>query len=311
MNDFDGLPRGAYVELQDLVRLRLVARELSLAPLLRVRTTTAGLRQSRHRGRGVDFDEVRIYQPGDDVRTIDWRVTARTSKVHTKVFREEKERPVFVLVDQRRKMFFGSKRCCKSVQAAWIAALICWISLQRGDQIGGMVLGETGVAEIRPRRSHHTVLRLLKEIYRYNRLLHNDMGIDSPHNMSRTLSELRRALHPGTLLFVISDCNDMLGETAIHLHNLARHCEICLLRVFDVLEQALPPSGDYLFTDGKQRIRLTSNRGNQNRFNNQRLTWHNELTEMVNNLRIAMTDVDTASATAGLFRTGRKAGKAA
>ena len=197
MSNFDGIPRGAYTELEDLIKLRLLARELSLTPLLRPRSSTSGIRQSSHRGRGVDFEEVRIYQPGDDVRSIDWRVTARTSKVHTKVFREEKERPVFILVDQRRPMFFGSRHCCKSVQAAWLAALIAWISLQRADQVGGLVLGEDALNEIRPRRSHHTVLRMLQEIHRQNRFLQRALEQTQAHDICRALSDLRRTMHPG------------------------------------------------------------------------------------------------------------------
>ena len=302
MSNFDGIPRGAYTELEELIKLRLLARELSLTPLLRPRSSTSGIRQSSHRGRGVDFEEVRIYQPGDDVRSIDWRVTARTSKVHTKVFREEKERPVFILVDQRRPMFFGSRRCCKSVQAAWLAALIAWISLQRADQVGGLVLGEDALNEIRPRRSHHTVLRMLQEIHRQNRFLERALEQTQAHDICRALSDLRRTMHPGSLLFIISDCSDLLGEATVHLHHLARHCEVCVLRVSDVLERQLPAAGGHLYTDGKQRLNLHSSTAICRRFAAERERQLGELQDMLNNLRVALREVDTADTPAELFR---------
>ncbi len=107
---------------------------------------------------------MRSYQPGDDIRTIDWRVTARTGSAHTKLFREERERPVLVVVDQRSSMFFGSSHCFKSVLAAQLASLLAWSALHGGDRVGGLVFNEQGHQEVRPRRSRKTVLALLSQI---------------------------------------------------------------------------------------------------------------------------------------------------
>src|SRR5580765_590341 len=132
------LLRGAFVNIADLIALRAVP--------LPIRTNNArasgphgGSRLSRQRGRGVDFAEVRLYQPGDDVRSIDWRVTARKAKPHTKVYREERERPTLIVVDQSRAMFFGSRVRMKSVAAAECAALLAWHSVDAGDRVGGLV----------------------------------------------------------------------------------------------------------------------------------------------------------------------------
>ena len=158
---------GAYVSLHDLLRLRV-------PPAGTVATGAAperGERPSRVRGRGMDFDEVRLYQPGDDVRSIDWRVTARKGKPHTKVFREERERPTLILVDQTQSMFFGSRGRLKSVVAAEIAARTAWRALAAQDRVGGLVLDGRGVHVFKPLRREAAVLRLLAAVVRANNAL--------------------------------------------------------------------------------------------------------------------------------------------
>ncbi len=167
--------RGAFTRLRDLIWLRYAAKQASreLDNLIDNKTANplAGLMTSRFRGRGIDFAEVRVYQPGDDIRTIDWRVTARTGVAHTKLFQEERERPVLLLVDQSSSMYFGSRVMFKSVLAARTAALLAWAVLERGDRIGGIVFSEHGHREIRPRRNKHAVLRLLNELHGFNQAL--------------------------------------------------------------------------------------------------------------------------------------------
>ena len=163
--------RGAYTDLRDLIRLRYTAREMTDLTGNKTSNPLAGLLSSNFRGRGIDFSEVRVYQPGDDVRTIDWRVTARTQVAHTKVFQEEKERPVLILVDQSASMYFGSQVTFKSVLAARTAAIIAWAALERGDRVGGLVFSELGHREVRPRRNKRAVLRLLNEMHDFNHAL--------------------------------------------------------------------------------------------------------------------------------------------
>src|SRR5210317_1518756 len=121
--DISSPARGAYTQLDDLIAQRFPAQQLTLKRRNRALSALAGPNKTNFRGRGIDFEEVRNYQPGDDIRTIDWRVTARTGNAHTKLFREERERPVMVVTDQRSGMFFGSSHCCKSVLAAQLASL--------------------------------------------------------------------------------------------------------------------------------------------------------------------------------------------
>ena len=105
--------RGVYASMDELIGLRGANLQLALSGRRNALAAMAGAHRSAFRGRGIDFDEARIYQPGDDVRNIDWRVTARTGRTYTKLFREERERPVYIVVDQRASMFFGTQNAFK------------------------------------------------------------------------------------------------------------------------------------------------------------------------------------------------------
>lgn len=247
---------GAYCSLPELIEQRYPARQLDLGQRKRALSMLSGPNKTNFRGRGIDFEEVRAYQPGDDIRTIDWRVTARTGTAHTKMFREERERQVLVCVDQRSNMFFGSRFCCKSVLAARLAALLSWAALQRGDRVGGLVFSEQEHREIRPRRSRRSVLGLLSSITELNNALpHPAPG--SSGSFTNMLVELRRIARPGSSLFIISDFRGALTEESLEqAHSLARHLEITALHCSDPLERELPESGAYVVTDGESRATL-------------------------------------------------------
>lgn len=248
--------RGAYAELNDLIALRFPARQLHLSRRKRALSQLAGPNKSNFRGRGIEFEEVRSYQPGDDIRTIDWRVTARTGNAHTKLFREERERPVLVVVDQRNSMFFGSSHCFKSVLAGHLASLLAWSALHGGDRVGGLVFGEHGHQEIRPRRSRKTVLALLSQIAAYNRALpHTERGDEE--SFSNTLSHLRRIARPGSNVFLLSDFRGAGSEQAREeLFELAKHTELTAIACADPLERDLPRAGTYAVTNGAERSEL-------------------------------------------------------
>jgi uncharacterized protein (DUF58 family) len=248
--------RGPYCELQELIELRYAANKLDLSQRRRALSLLSGPNKTNFRGRGIDFEEVRSYQPGDDIRTIDWRVTARTGSAHTKLFREERERPVLVCTDQRNRLFFGSQHCCKSVLAAQLAALLSWAALQGGDRVGGLVIGDAEHHEVRPRRSRRSVLALLNHLCDLNRAL----PVEPPERalqFSDLLVELRRIAKPGSALFIVSDFSDALDQRALeHIHQLSRHMEITALHCSDPLERELPRAGRYTVTDGISRTDL-------------------------------------------------------
>jgi len=246
---------GAYAELEDLIALRFPARQLRLSRRNRALSALAGPNKSNFRGRGIDFEEVRSYQPGDDIRSIDWRVTARTGNAHTKLFREERERPVLVAVDQRSTMFFGSSHCFKSVLAAHLASLLAWSALDAGDRVGGLVFNGVTHREIRPRRSRRTVLALLSQIAEYNRAL--PLAEPTSNDFAGVLANLRRIVRPGSSLFLVSDFRDAGEERAREqLFQLAQHAEITAIACSDPLEADLPRAGHYAVTDGRDRSEL-------------------------------------------------------
>lgn len=247
---------GPYCELQQLIKARYAADKLNLNQRRRALSMLAGPNKTNFRGRGIDFEEVRRYQPGDDIRTIDWRVTARTGEAHTKIFREERERPVLVVVDQRRDMFFGSATCCKSVLASHVAALLCWSSLQNGDRVGGLVFNGSEHREVRPRRSRRSVLALLNHLCELNHQL-PQAGNNDAFGLADVLVDLRRIARPGCAIYVVSDFADALQESAMeHIYQLSRHMEITAIHCSDPLERALPTAGRYTVTNGADRTDL-------------------------------------------------------
>ncbi len=253
------LKGGAYADIRELIDLRYAARDFRTPEANKTRNPLSGLLSSNFKGRGIDFAEVRVYQPGDDVRTIDWRVTARTQTPHTKMFQEEKERPVLILVDQSSSMFFGSRQAFKSVLAAETAALIAWTALERGDRVGGIVFAEKGHREVRPRRSKSSVLRLLHEIYDYNRALSRDTAEASPSYLTEALQNVRRVAKHGSTIFLISDFQSFdAGAAQIHLRQLGRHNDVVGVHVSDPMELALPSPDLYTITDGATRARINT-----------------------------------------------------
>lgn len=249
------MPTGPYCTLSDLIRLRFGARDLRLSRQKKTFSQLVGPHQTRFRGRGVEFEEVRTYEAGDDVRNIDWRVTARTGKPHTKLFREERERPVLLLVDQSLSMFFGSRNCCKSVLAAHTAALLAWAAFQQNDRVGGFVFGGGLHAETKAKRSVKTVLRLLNIITEFNRSLERrppSSGID----INSALLELRRIIRPGSNIFVLSDFLGFSEQGEENIFQLARHNDVSAVFICDPLERLLPPAGFYPVTDGSRRTTI-------------------------------------------------------
>jgi uncharacterized protein (DUF58 family) len=253
--DLNAPPRGAYSDLGNLIALRFPARQLRLSRRKRALSILAGPNKTNFRGRGIDFEEVRYYQPGDDIRTIDWRVTARTGDAHTKLFREERERPFLVVTDQRDSMFFGSKYCFKSVLAAHLTSLLAWSALENGDRVGGVIFNGESHRELRPRRSRKTVLTLLSELQNYNRKL--PMAPSAEDSFSAMLSNLRRIARPGSSVFIVSDFRGAHEKAAReYLFRLAQHSEITAIRCSDPLERTLPRAGRYAVTDGEVRSEL-------------------------------------------------------
>lgn len=227
------------VSLEELIQLQADARGFSFLPRQPVHSLLSGRHASRLRGRGLAFEELRHYAQGDDVRTIDWKATARLRSPHVRVYSEERERPVLLLVDQRSPMFFGSQRTMKSVAAAEVAALAAWRTLGAGDRVGGIVFNEEEIVDLRPQQSQTSVLRLLHEVVRLNKRLADG----SPHTGSVTVNEVleaavRRAKHDH-LIVIISDLDGANDETQRLATRLAAHNDVLMVAVYDPLGGSL------------------------------------------------------------------------
>ena len=237
-----------FVSLKNLIDLAKPAASLNLKRLS-IRSQQSGGYVSPVKGRGMDFEESRMYQAGDDIRSIDWRVTARTGKTHTKVFREERERPVFISVDNRTAMHFATRGVFKSVLAAKLAGLLAWAAQHQGDRIGGQLFSNGQCSELKPQNGRHAVLRFL------NMLVHKGEPTQTGTiSLERVLARLVQHAHPGSLVYIISDFRGMNDSAELHLTKLAQHCDVVLVFVYDALEQNLPTKGHYRFTDGSRDL---------------------------------------------------------
>ena len=246
-----------YAGLDYLNSLQYEARGFSFLPRQPVHSILVGRHASKLRGRGLNFEELRHYRVGDDIRTMDWKVTNRTRKPHVRVYTEERERPVMLLVDQRQSMFFGSVRKMKSVVAAEVAALSRWRVLSVGDRPGALVFDDATIESVRPHRSETRVLELLNVVLGKNRALRVDAGVES--NAAQLNEVLRVANAQAThdyLVCLISDLDGANDETARLMTRLAEHNDVMVLFVYDPLETDLPESGKLVVSDGDLQLQV-------------------------------------------------------
>ena len=259
---------GVYASLPDLVASQRRASGFSFLPRQPIHSLLAGRHASRLRGRGLNFEEIRRYQMGDDIRQIDWKVTARTRKTHSRVFTEERERTTLLLVDQRITMFFGSVKNMKSVTAAEAAALSAWRVLAQKDRVGALVFNDSKIEEIRPQRSQATVMRILHAIVEQNHELSVTGSTQAnPGMFNEVLRHCDRLAKHDVLICIISDAYGHDEESRQLLTRIAWHNDVLFAFIHDPLEVELPAVGPLVFSDGYQQLEVdTSNRGFRERF---------------------------------------------
>lgn len=292
LNHTDLELRGAYPAVEPLVQMRYIARQLQLFKPRLAKADQAGSLLTRYRGRGMNFEEVRDYQPGDDVRSIDWRVTARTGKTHTKLYQEERERPVVILLDLRSPMFFGSQLAFKSVAASGIAAALGWAGLQHSDRIGALLFADDDIDTVRPRRSHHAVLAMIHNMVDRAGALDSPVPTDGSQPLKTLLEEARRIARPGSALFLISDCHDLDESCAQPLYLLNRHADLQVLRITDPLERHLPQQS-LTISDGRQRTFLNAgSRPLREHFAESRALAREEVEQLCRRHRMPLLDFD-------------------
>lgn len=244
------MSEGIVTELTELLALR------RYAPVVNYRPEGRALRHGEHlsklRGRGMNFSEVRQYHPGDDIRHMEWRATARTGRPYIKVYEEERERPMVMLVDFSPTMFFGTRIALKSVVGARLAALLAWTAVKQGDRAGALLVSADKHQEFMPRARDKGILPMMSAISHMTQQP-APPSYSQNHQFSEALQRLRRVARPGSILVIISDFYDFNEEAERHIHRLRQHNDILVYHVCDPIELDAPPPGQYAISDGQQQ----------------------------------------------------------
>ncbi len=247
-----------YAQLSELIKLQFQAKGFSFLPGQPVNSILTGRHNSKLRGRGLNFEELRHYRAGDDIRTMDWKVTNRTKKPHVRVFTEERERNVILLLDQRVSMFFGSKDKMKSVAAAEAAALIAWRVLASGDRIGAVIFNDEAIVHIPPERSKTNVIKVLSKAVEFNQQLQVGRR-SSAEQLQQALDKAARTLSHDALLVLIGDGSGWTQQATDHVRRISQHNDIIALKVFDPAEEELPDIDQFVVSDGRLQVEVTGN----------------------------------------------------
>lgn len=291
------------VSQQSLIQLRHSAVKLPLDSG-KIHARQGGAYLSSFKGRGMEFDEARIYLPGDDIRSIDWKVTARTGQAHTKVFREEHERPVIIWLDLNPSMFFATRGAFKSVVATKAATLLAWSAAANNDRLGALIFSGNDHIELRPKRGKSSVLNFIKQTCSHpawnNKATHNES-----RNMGQAMSRLRKVTRPGSLIFLLSDFREMDKQAESHLINIARNNDIVLIHISDPVEKALPDSGQYKVSDGSNELVLNASNAKLREEYQQRFIHHQDyLLKLCRSHRMHMIPVSTNEDTIASLQNG-------
>lgn len=256
----DGL---VYVSLAQLMALEFKARDLSFLARQPRGSILAGNHASRLRGRGLNFDELRRYQPGDDLRHLDWRASLRTGKAVVRTFTEERDRPALIVVDQRMSMFFGSQRSFKSALAAELAALAAWMVFNAGDRVGGLVFNDQRIDAVAPLRSRKRVEALLSRVAEHNQALHaSNPDAEDEAQLDTALQRCLALAGHDHLICIVSDFAGAGPRTLQLLRQLAAHNDVIALQVYDPLALKLPNNGRLLVTQGELQVELAIDKRN-------------------------------------------------
>jgi uncharacterized protein (DUF58 family) len=291
-----GYPPEVAVSLEDLMRYEYLVQAGNILPAHPVYSLLAGRHASKLRGRGMDFEEVRLYVPGDDIRNIDWRVTARTGDTHSKVFNEEKERPTFIILDQGTHMFFGSEKYVKSVTAAQAAALGAFYTLKRGDRVGGIVFNEEGSDFISPKRSKALAQHFLQCMVNRNVLLPSRKSVNpGPQWLNEVLKKTLSYITHDYVITVISDFSQIDTDTHKYLGQLSRSNDVIIVHIYDPLEASIP-DGRWVIGNGKRQADWNNGKRNWGKtYREDFKKTYQALTQDFRKYRIPVGYFDTAS----------------
>ena len=249
---------GINLTLAELIFLQNYISSNMINTKKNVRSILSGQKVSKLKGKGIDFEEVREYVFGDDIKAIDWNITARTGRVHTKIYKEERERPILLVVDLSSSMRFASKKAFKSIIAAHFATLLAKLATLHKDKVGGVIYSGKNHLELRPKANNPGVQSLIKNLY----FLHEEMDLEEDENaMNFSLRRLKNFVYSGSLVIIISDFNKFDNHTQTLCQQIGKHNDIALVFIYDEIEKKAPKSGHYLISNGiKNKIFDTTNK---------------------------------------------------
>jgi uncharacterized protein (DUF58 family) len=245
------------VTTKALVQQQVHAKNLSLSGRKKASSAISGLHDSRFRGRGMDYQESRVYQAGDDIRNMDWLVTARTGTAHTKLFQEERERPIHVIIDTNTSMAFGTRKEFKSVTAAKVAALLAWSAVKNGDRVGVMDYGKNGIHHEKPVGGKRGMMRLIAHLVQADK---NESTGNT--QLQDALKRLRSIIRPGSLVIIISDFYHLGKDVKRHLIQLNKHNDVLAVFISDTFEINTPLPGIYGVNAGEDSVIFNANKDN-------------------------------------------------
>lgn len=251
MSDPSAAHRGVELRAAPLIALKARVDELKLSRKLRAKTSADGGHQSRQRGRSTDYQESRAYQPGDDVRMIDWRLSARQPRLYTKVYAVERERPVLLVLDFSDSMLFGTQRTLKSIAAAEATAALAWAAIARGDRVGALVMPD--LATLKPSAGPRSVLRLIDQMVSAHRV-----ALASPKALDwhAQMLELKRLVRPGCEIYLLTDGAGLKPAHEAMISALTQRASLHIVRLVDTLELSAPAPGSYQFSSHSGPFRL-------------------------------------------------------
>ncbi|MGF1751084.1 DUF58 domain-containing protein [Vibrio cionasavignyae] len=289
-----------YCDYAQLVRLQSQSQSFHLLPNLKAGSALSGRHQSLFRGRGLNFEELRHYQLGDDIRNLDWKVTMRTGKPHVRTYTEEKDRDVVIVVDQRSAMFFSSVQVMKSVVAAEIAALCAWRVLKDSDRVGFLLADSQRLTWSKSKRSQNDLLAQLKRIAHANQTL-DAASIDAEGTQFDDIVQLLLRLKlQSTTLILISDWSDASTQNISHLQRLQQHNDVLAIMVSDQFEQQLPTHAStqgWVMGNGSQQVNIQNdamlqvvNRQLQDHIKSKR----EQLSKLMHRYHIPLVELDTS-----------------
>ncbi|MBL0722062.1 MAG: DUF58 domain-containing protein [Sulfurovum sp.] len=249
---------GVYVTLSELLKFGYMPKNFNIKPNAAVLSKLSGRHSSGTRGRGMDFSEMKQYVQGDNARNIDWKATRRTGKPYIRVFNEERDRSVWLVISQMNTMFFGSTQCMKSVSAAHTAALMAFKAIESGDRVGAVIYNNDEVKFFKASSSKNSIVHIMSEITRQNQLLkasnHNNYTI----NLAQALKTLSSLAKHDDLVLLIGDGRAMNEESAKHITRINAHNDVIVLLVNDPMEEKIVKSSSLFFTDGISTIDVDS-----------------------------------------------------